>query len=287
MTVYKCAIFILITCVLTACAGGKKTAKKSSVLPGNWQATPLVIDGDNPDWPSPYPNYDAKAKIAYATSNDGRYIYLTVETGDELTQMKMLRAGMTVSIDTDGKKGDTYNINFPLESDNMPLEMPEPDGKQHAAMHTEQQMRQQVKKGLEHTTQYSLSGFGSCDGGYSISQVAPCGIKLAMKLNSYKELVWEAAIPVKAIFNRDSLNATDAGKTINMCVAVNAIKPPKSAPVENANNGMNQSMGSGGNRGGMGGGHMPTGGGRTPENPMQHMFNNTKTWKHFSLAARP
>ncbi len=67
----------------SSCNSSKHSGKSHSSVPGTWQAEPIVIDGDSKDWPSPYPNYDSKAMVAYATSNDRKNLYLTVETGDE------------------------------------------------------------------------------------------------------------------------------------------------------------------------------------------------------------
>ncbi len=276
------------------CSILKKTSSSNEALPGTWQTTPIVVDGDSRDWPSPYPNYDSKSKVAYATSNDGKYLYLTMETGDELTQLKILKAGMIVSIDTGGRKNLEFNVNYPLENDNGNLELPQGDGKQDAAKHAEKQMRQQIKKAMDQSSQLSIDGFPNCSGAYTMSQSNPCGIKLKMKIDEYNELIWEAAIPIKALFNKDSLTSGDEGKPITVCFSVKALKPPKSGTVENANGGMNSAMGSGGTRGNgaMGNGMGRTGGagghGRSaPENPLAHLYNNTKTWKQFRLKTRP
>ena len=62
--------------VLLSSCGSSKHEKSKASLPGTWQAQPIVIDGDSKDWPSPYPNYDAKAMVAYATSNDKYNLYI-------------------------------------------------------------------------------------------------------------------------------------------------------------------------------------------------------------------
>ncbi len=89
--------FILCTVLAGSLAGmscnSSKHSGKNGGVPGTWQATPIVIDADSKDWPSPYPNYDSKALIGYATSNDKKYLYITMETGDENTEMKVLKEG--------------------------------------------------------------------------------------------------------------------------------------------------------------------------------------------------
>ncbi len=258
-------------------------------MPGTWQATTINIDGDSKDWPSPYPNYDSKGKVGYATSNDAKFLYITVESGDELTQLKILKAGMTISIDTSGGKNPGFSIKYPLENENTEIEIPRPDnGSKDAAMHAAKQLTQNIRKAIEVTNQYSLQGFTGCDGGYMVPQVPPCGIKVRMRLDEYKEIVWEAAIPVKLLYGKEKLTAEDAGRPISVCYAVNGVKKPKSEGSDNVNNNMGADM-----NGTPGTQHNSaqrgTGGGRRPgiDNPMEHLYTGTKTWKQFRLAAEP
>jgi hypothetical protein len=43
-----------------------KQVGKHSFVPGVWAQQPIVIDGANEDWASPYPNFDSKTHLAYA-----------------------------------------------------------------------------------------------------------------------------------------------------------------------------------------------------------------------------
>lgn len=278
-----CASIALV--LLSGCAGSKKATDKKNLMPGTWQATPIVIDGDNGDWPSPYPNYDSKGKIAYATSNDARYLYITMETGDELTQLKMLKYGMTVSIDTGGKRNTPFSIDFPLANDNSELDIPiTPDGQKESAMQFEKQLYLKVHKAIDLANQLTFEGFSACSGGYMAGQANPCGIKVKARVNTYKELIWEAAIPVKALYGKETLTAADAGHPISVCYYVKGGKAPKSGNVDNANGGYNQTPGGGSRNAAMG---MPQGGGRKAENPLEHLYTPTRTWKQFSLVVQP
>ena len=273
--------------LLSACGAAKKTAKPKDIIPGTWQSTPIAIDGDSKDWPSPYPNYDSKSKIAYATANDGKYLYVTMETGDELTQIKILKAGMAVSIDTGGNKTPIFTIKYPLPNENLDLEMPQMgNSDKNAAVHTARQVSQYVHKAIEQANQYAIEGFNTCDGGYMVAQINTCGIKVKARLDEYKELVWEAAIPLKALYHVDSLSATSAGKPISICFNITGLKAPKGKGVDNVNGNMNSGMG------GQGGQHnsMQGGGGRQvrqQDNPLEHLYNATKTWKQTGLAVHP
>src|SRR5262249_35900527 len=148
-------------------------------LPGNWQASPVVVDGDSKDWPAPYPNYDSKAMVAYATSNDRQFLYMTMETGDDLTQVKILKQGMTLSIDTNGRKEPQMKINYPLQNENELMEIGLDNERD--VTHHSRQLEQKVKKATTEANQFSIDGFKSCNGGYFISQAA-CGLKVIARI---------------------------------------------------------------------------------------------------------
>lgn len=287
-------IFVFSALVLFAsCGAMKKGGKTPKAVAGTWQAQPIKIDGDCTDWPSPYPNYDAKAMVAYATSNDAENLYITIQTGDPLTQIKILKQGMSVSIDTGGRKDARFTINYPLQNDDDLSELfaqSAGDKKDGTPSHLSRQFDQKLKKSVDNSTQYSLEGFGSCNGGYMVSQTAPCGIKIKMSIDEYRQLVWEAVIPFTALYERKYITEAQAGKPISVCYSIKGFKAPGGkAPSANApmpgNGGMGQGMNSGmGGGGAMNSMPVSSGTGKTGGGPMAHLYESTKTWKFFSLA---
>jgi len=291
----NCATIAVFAIMSISCGGMKHSGKSSAAVPGTWQSTPIVIDGDCTDWPSPYPNYDARSMVAYATSNDGENLYVTMQTGDALTQIKILKQGMTVSLDTTGKKDPTFNINYPLQNEDDLSELFSQGGdrqKKDGSTQLSRQFEQKLRKSTESANQFSIDGFGKCSGGYMVSQSIPCGIKVKVSIDEYKQLVWEAVIPFKAIYNKEVISAAYAGKPISVCFSVKGFKNPSSKGNSNAAPMNNNSMGGGGmGSGGMGGGgrmnSSPMGanaGTQNKANPMQRLYESTKTWKHFRLA---
>jgi len=282
---------MLLCVALFASCGLFHHGTKVKAVPGMWSAAAVEIDGDGKDWPSPYPNYDSKALVAYATCNDEKNLYITLETGDELTQIKILKNGLSVSVDTTGKKSTICEINYPLPNENSELfEMPKPDHGQRGTQGSliNRQFGQKVKRGMSEATQYSLEGFGSCTGGYMINQTSPCGIKVKMGYDEYHELIWEAQIPFKVLFNKDTIDASFAGRPISVSFGIKGFKKPENKDETNT---ANQSMGNGmtgGMNGGMRGGNRgSTGMARQSQDPNQHLYETTRTWKIFSIAGRP
>jgi hypothetical protein len=279
------ALYIFVSAItLASSCGVFKHASTPTLQEGTWQTLPITVDGDSKDWPSPYPNYDAKAMIAYATSNDKKNIYVTMETGDVLTQYKMLTQGMTVVIDTAGRKESTFSINYPLQNADDPMELPKTEGGQ---VRGSRQTEQKLAKEVEKANQFSLEGFGNCNGGYMVSQATPCGIRIKMRMDEYKQLVWEAVIPFKAIYNKDEITAADAGRPISVGFVLKGGPDPE-AKTQAANNN-SSSMASDPQSATIGrntqGSRMQGGGMRmAPQDPMQHLYETTKTWKHFKIA---
>jgi len=275
-------IFIVL-CVLLSCSTSKHGRRSADIMPGTWQSTPILIDGDSKDWPSPYPNYDAKAQVAYATSNDRENLYITMQTGDELTQLKILKQGMVVIIDTGGKKDGQLKINYPLQNDNDPQDMATDDYGGKPAAHGSHWSKK-ISKSADQATQLSLEGFNGCDGGYTITQVNSCGIKVRLRIDEYKELIWEAVVPFRVIYNKSSLAASDGGRPISVCFAVKGFKDPGAKKQDNNTAGTNTNM-AGGSGVGMNSrtAAAATGPGRPPANPLQHLYDNTKTWKFFGI----
>jgi hypothetical protein len=286
---------------IAACKSSKETSATKK-LPGTWQDQPVTIDGDSKEWPSPYPNYDSKALIAYATSNDKENLYVTVETGDEITQMKLLRTGLTVFIDTSGKKEQVMAIHYPLANEEVQIDL-HTKGQGQGDAPAVRNMTPRVQKGIGAATQITLEGWPTGNGGYLVTQHNPCGITVRMALDEYKELVWEAVIPFKAIYNKTELSKKDLGRPISVCFAIKGMKKASSPSGSDGNSNGGRMGGGGGGMGGgsgmsgmggggMGGGGMHGGGGHggrggshgASNSTADYLIESTKTWKQFGLA---
>ncbi len=270
-------------CFFISCGGSVRSGKSAASFPGTWQATPITIDGNSKDWPSPYPNYDAKAMVAYATSNDANNLYVSLEAGEERTLMKILKQGLTISIDTGGKKSAQFHINYPLQNDNEIFDIENVhESRSHIAL---KQSEMRINRLIQTASQFSLEGFEGCNGGYMISQVVPCGIKVKARMDEYKQFIWEAAIPFRAIYGRDSITAADAGKPISVCYIVKGFKTATktSGGGGGDNNSMGNLAGTAGNNSRMRN-NPGTGASSGTLDPNQHYYQTTKTWKQFGLA---
>jgi hypothetical protein len=311
MLTQKNVLFIVLMLVgsvaIFSCNSSKHT--KTKRLPGVWQATPITIDGSNKDWPSPYPEYDDKAQLGYAISNDKENLYITVETGDPATQLKILQEGLTVWIDKTGGKEEQTAINFPIpnpnkeentrrnrnsankNTDNSNADRPTPGQFQQGSGGPQDRQRMaiedRVTAALKDATDYSLQGFKSCNLQYPLIENDSCGIKVRMAIDADNELIWEAVVPFSAFYSKKQIARVDKGKAISICIETVAMKRP---PGEGSGNqtgggggGMRPSIGIGGMGIGMGGGHGGNRGGPQQPNMMEPAYKSTITWKRFGI----
>ena len=299
------ALIAVIT--FNSCGSTKHTTHKR--LAGTWQTQPILVDGSNKDWPSPYPEYDDKAQIGYSVSNDKDNLYITVETGDPATQLKIIKEGLTVWIDRQGEKNEQTAINFPIPSPATETKSTEArggqghmqpgDGSSAAQQKQRMELEDRVKKAMAGAKEYSLQGFKACNLQFPILENDTCGIKVRMTIDEDNELVWKAVVPLKTFYFKPEITRADKGRAISVCFETTAMKRPAGQGQGSGGRGGNgggggfrPSVGIGGmGMGGMGMG-MRTGGGRggnrnnsqNSNDMTESMYKSTKTWKTFGLA---
>ena len=300
--------------LMTSCGGSKHSNHKR--MPGTWQESAVTIDGSNKDWPSPYPEYDSKSMLGYCVSNDKDNLYITVETGDLATQLKILQNGLTVWIDKTGNKEEIIGINFPLpyeyaHKDKVKGELNNDKREEHS--YTGQNnthpdnwkekrrlaMEEKVKRMMKDVNAYSLQGFKACNFEFPLLERDTCGIVVRMAIDSDNEMVWEAVIPFKSFYSKKEISRIDKGKIMSVCFETTGSKKPAG---QTGNSGHHSGGGGGGGfrpsigMGGMGGMHMGMGGGgmrgggrgggqqNTQDTEMEQLYKSTKTYKVFGLA---
>jgi hypothetical protein len=284
--------FLLLSCSNSKYAGIKR-------VPGTWQATPVIIDGSNKDWPSPYPEYDEKAQLGYAVSNDKDNLYITVETGDPATQLKILRNGLTVWIDKTGEKNEETAINYPIpdeaaEEGHQAGKKPSPREWQGGGQDKiRMELEDRVRKEITGANEFSLQGFKGCNMQFQLMEKDSCGIMVRMNIDADNELVWEAVVPFKAFYSKQEIDKRDKGKPISICFETVGLKKPASqggGGNGHGGGGMRPGMGIGmggiGMRmggGGMRGGNREGGQGQA-SNMMEPAYKSTRSWKRTGIA---
>lgn len=87
-----------------------------STMTASRVSTPIVIDGQANDWDDAEMQFEARDYIKYNFANDGKTLYLCLQTTDELTQIKLIHGGVQWWLDSTGKKKKIATMQFPMRS---------------------------------------------------------------------------------------------------------------------------------------------------------------------------
>jgi hypothetical protein len=272
------AITLFLAC---GCRSLKNDQQMSLSQTAIWQPRPLIIDGSDGDWIKPLPYSDRKEKLNYAVSNDMDNIYLMLSTKDQKEQQKILQGGLTVWINGQGEKTEysSVGIAFPTNGRNNH------DRNIMAAARPD--LYKDKITSLDDLKDYSLYGFkNDTVGNYDYGQSNEEGVEVKISYNNVGELVYEALVPFRAVFPRNS--RVYFGKTIAVGFFFEGIPPSPNNRNKGGGGGVSigggVGMGSFGGGGGMGisigTGSLGGVGGRGE----QRMYELSKIWREISLA---
>jgi len=245
------------------------------------QAPPpnIKVDGSIKEWGDSLRYYNAEKRINYAIANSKDTLYLAMRLNDRSEQIRILKAGATFSINTKGKKKESFSITFPLATNGTasPLSPPaDGDSKEnHEAL---MQAALTVLRGIK------ADGFKDIEDNM-ITTSNTYGIKTALDYDDKGYLVCEAAIPL-VLFHA----AGDAEKNewaFNFKInGITRPATPQGEGAEGGGRGGRGGAGMGGGRGGRGGGRGGRGGnmGSTGSVDRSALSTSEDFWEKYYLA---
>ncbi|MDB5120934.1 MAG: hypothetical protein JWN56_2152 [Sphingobacteriales bacterium] len=250
-----------------------------------WMQHPVVVDGNSEEWHEPLNNFNSETKLAFALGNDEQNLYLVIESLDEVTTGRLIRGGLTLNINTAGKKKDGIKLNF------LGMKQPPPphgELKDSTFHHTEKKEHDPGVRVI------SVSGFKNIADG-SLAMPNDAGIQVAAAFNQRKDYICELAIPLAQL----NLNGKEA-KGIAYQIKINSAggnpehRHEGGQGVEGGGmsrgggmgGGMHGGGGHGGGAGGGGGGRKGSGGGMESRKSDQGSGNSSKSdfWIKYELA---
>jgi hypothetical protein len=269
--------------LIASCSSSRQTTGESNTA--TWQQQPLTIDGLDNDWTKPLPGYAKSDNISYEIANDNENLYVLIACKDPQEQMKIIQGGMTVWLNTraDKTQGDAVGIGYPLDSrndhDQTLMQEAQPDKYHHKA------------STLQDKKDYALYGFGKNSevGNYTYGDDNPQGVKMRMDYNNAGELIYEASIPLAALYPGHSATASYAAKSIAVGIFIDGLPPDANVPRGGGNS---PSVGVGGGVGfgsfGSGGGvgislGVPIGGGGG--GGRKQLFKDSEIWTVVQLSS--
>ncbi len=245
------------------------------------QAPPqnIAIDGSVKEWGDSLRYYNAEKHINYALANDKDNLYMAVRINDRSEQTRILKAGITLSINTKGKKKETYSITFPLNPNGT---APTFNMRQDDNPDVTDQDRNDLMEAMLTTLRgIKVEGFTDIEGNM-ITISNTYGIQTAVKYDNKGYLICEAEIPLK-LLHADNSSKNEWAFNLK----INGITRPTPSQGEGQDSGGGHGGRGGGGRGGHGGGGGRGGrGGAGGTNSTEHseLFKSEDFWEKYYLA---
>ncbi len=161
----------------------------------------VKIDGKFNEWNDTFQAYNKTTKIWYTLSNDDKNLYLVVKSTDAINNTKILGGGVTITINTAGKKKEenAYSVTFPILSRANMRGMRRPRGADQNTIQDSASLAEAAaarKLVISSIKEISVIGFKDITDTL-ISIYNEYGIKAAANYDQNANLLFELAIPLK------------------------------------------------------------------------------------------
>jgi hypothetical protein len=217
--------------------------------PAHYQTTPIVADGIPDDWTLPLRFANATYTLQYNVTNDSKNIYVCILSRDEMTMLRMLRAGITVYFDPKGQTSRDISLHYPMRK------QPDPNVRSRNDEPLTYQSDSTFKRELLlQSDSYGTTGFSGIDNGQFAATDNKSPIRVAIRFTRHDSLlVYEAIIPIVNKLGAD-LSSRNPKKTFSVGVVLNT--PSGLSVVSNQHHsGRGLGLGLNGMHPGGGGGH--------------------------------
>ncbi len=238
------AITLVIMTIIGSCA--------KVVTTSLWHNKDIIREKETGVLETPLRFFDPKSRLQYTILNDNENLYICLKAMEDQSQLKLMRSGLQLWIDTTGRGKKLINLSYPLPAEDsnggQGREMKDPGNKDKAAMHNHFL--------LSHPDMM-LTGFKNPMNGL-LPLENKFGIAVTIHWDSIGTLVYKARIPFRTFYH-ESLNSRDLTKLMSISLIVPALartgEGGKAAAGARGNRGGGMGGGSmgGGMRGGMGG----------------------------------
>jgi len=191
-----------------------------------------------------------------------------------------------VNIKADKNNGDAVGIGYPLDAHSDPDQN---------LMAQAQPQRYQNNKPvtLEDKKLYALYGFNkdSTVQDYTYGDSNSVGVVMRMDYNNSGELIYEASIPLKALYPQYNASSSYSSRSLAVGIFIQGLPPSTRVPRQGGGGsgvgvGMGMGMGMGGFGSGMGLGLGFGGPGGGRRNSNQLLYDDAQIWKVVQLAGR-
>jgi len=211
-------LFPLLGMAFTACS------PKTSIVTA-WQNEPLSIS-ETEAWPAPT-GTDKRSRLNYALSNDGTNLYITLQTTDPATRLRIIRGGMEIEIQTPENAKKPGTIKYPLPEERITLfdGIGQQEGPRERPRQDPTEMFNRV---MANQTELDLSGFlNHRNGRFPLENEG--GINIALDMDSQGVITYKAIIPL-ITFLTEPISEKSAQANNIITIRINALDMPTGPP---------------------------------------------------------
>lgn len=263
-----------------------------------WQS--LAAESEpSQEWASPLA-MDKKTSLEYGISNDETNLYLSFQTTDPVTRMKILRTGLELKITSPGNSKGPAICKYPVPEERITLfdgvARTSPPGEKPGTMQrpggggqNPPDPREMFQRALAEKNEMLLQGFLNHPNGM-VALDHKGGVHLKVDMNAEGLLAYQITVPLNTLIDISQLPLITEGKFL-VEIILKGIEIPAGPPGGYGSPGMGGGRSGGGMRPGFPIAEMPNGGrpagtqGRTGE--FSRMSKDERLHIAFRLAAKP
>jgi len=200
-------ILLIVTFCTTVQAQKLKDVQEESIT----APASIKVDGRNTEWNDTFQAQNKRTGVFYTMSNDDKNLYLVIKSTDLTTNAKILAGGITLAINTEGKKKEKESIVLTYPLINRPAQGGGPGGRRQMGVimnsagrgsQTPEQrdsaMAVMQKRQLGQVKEIKISGFKKTTDTL-ISVYNDLGIKAFSSIGNDKAFFYELAIPFEEL----------------------------------------------------------------------------------------
>ena len=212
-------------CALSAICITITSFAQSDASTAGWKSQPVTIDGKLTEWTLPLRFYDADTRLFFDIANDSSNIYLCFQSRDEMTQTKMMHAGVKLTLNTKGKAKQEASISYPvspkLATQNAANEggkEPNQPAQNESASYNRYMYRTHF---IQTHSVMQVEGFATAKGEIPLQN--PSGITAALSWDTTSNLGYEIVIPQKEFFGTTYTSGSVSPAEITLSVEIHAL----------------------------------------------------------------
>lgn len=190
-------VLILVCLIMNSCSSNK------AAVSTKWYSSDstIVVDGNLDEWERPLKESQVYTGVQYNTGNDAKNFYLCIRINDKTIQRRIMGLGLSVYLDTLGKRKEKIGIGYPLALTQKQLEIISFEASKGSFKIDDRALDEAYANICQ---EFELIGFIEEDPEerIKVSNLASKELKTAMGFDHVGAMLCEFKIPLEQLFSR-------------------------------------------------------------------------------------